>query len=110
MSMWWASVVNAACGDRLASSAIRRRRVEMGSRLGVPGIFPSDGLMARHPLASAGSLGSVPPLRRYYEVLRLPSTRPAALRFLHLAVPRLHPRFAPAAARCGDDGPGVGHP
>jgi len=59
-----ASVVNAACGACLASSAIRCRRVEMGSGLGVPGIFPSSGLMARRPLPSAGSLGSVPPRHR----------------------------------------------
>jgi hypothetical protein len=90
--------------------AIRRRHVEMGSRLGVPGIYPSGGLVARHPLPSAGSLGSVPPRRRYYEVLRLPSTRPAALRCLRLAVSRSHPRFDPTAAGCAGRGPGVGHP
>jgi hypothetical protein len=44
--------------------AIRRRPVEMVSRPGVPGIYPSGGLMARHPLPSTGSLGSVPPRRR----------------------------------------------
>ena len=72
----------------------------MVSRLGVPGISPSGGLVARHPLPSTGSLGSVPPRRRYYEVLRIPSTRPAALRFLRLAVSRSHPLFAPVAAEC----------
>jgi hypothetical protein len=90
--------------------AIRRRPVEMVSRLGVPGISPSGGLMARHPLPSAGCLGSVPPRRRYYEVLRLPSTRPAALRCLRLAVSRSHPSFDPPAAGCAGRGPGVGHP
>src|SRR5512142_119813 len=54
MSMWWASVVNAACGDCLARSAIRCCRVEMGSGLGVPGIGPSSGLMARRPLSFGG--------------------------------------------------------
>jgi hypothetical protein len=61
-------------------------------------------------LPSTGSLGSVPPRRRYYSTLRLPSTPPAALRFLRLAVSRLHPRFAPVAAGCAGHGPGVGHP
>src|SRR5215212_630724 len=110
MSMWWASVVNAACGDRLAISAIRSCFVEIGSGLVVPGIFPSSGLMARRPLPSAGSLGTVPPRRRYYEALRLPVARPAALRCLRLAVPRSHPRFVPEAAGCAGHGPGVGHP
>jgi hypothetical protein len=90
--------------------AIRRRPVEMVSRLGVPGIFPSGGLMARRLLPSTGSLGSVPPLPRYYAALRIPSTRPAALRFLRLAVSRSHPRFDPTAAGCAGRGPGVGHP
>jgi hypothetical protein len=90
--------------------AIRRRRVEMGSGPGVPGICPSGGLMARRLLPSTGSLGSVPPLQRYYSTLRLPSARPAALRCLRLAVSRSHPRFAPPAAGCAGRGPGVGHP
>jgi hypothetical protein len=83
MSMWWASVVNAACGDSLASFAIRCRRVEMGSGLGVPGIFPSSGLMARRPLPSAGSLGSVPPRRRYMR--RSDSPPPVPPRFVAFA-------------------------
>jgi hypothetical protein len=62
--------------------AIRRRPVEMGSRLGVLVIFLSGGLLARRPLPSAGSLGSVPPRHRYYETLRIPVARPAALRCL----------------------------
>jgi len=82
----------------------------MGSGLGVPGICPSGGLMARRPLPSAGSLGSVPPRRGYYEALRLPVARPAALRCLRLAVSRSHPAFAPAAAGCAGRGPGVGNP
>ena len=90
--------------------AIRRRPVQMVSRLGVPGIYPSGGLMAWHPLPSTGSLGSVPPRRRYYGTLRLPSARPAALRCLRTAVSRSHPSFVPAAAGGADHGPGVGHP
>ena len=36
--------------------------------------------------------------------------RPAALRFLRLAVSRSHPQFAPLAAECAGRGPGVGDP
>ena len=75
-----------------------------------PAMFPSNGLMTRRPLPSAGSLGMVPPPPRYYETLRLPAARPAALRCLRLAVSRSHPRFAPVAAGCAGHGPGVGHP
>ena len=64
------------------SHTIRRRHVEMGSRLGVPGISPSGGLLARRLLPSTGSRGSVPPLPWYYSTLRIPTTRPAALRCL----------------------------
>jgi len=35
----------------------------------------------------------VPPVQRYYELLRLPTALPAALRFLRLAVPGLHSWF-----------------
>ena len=58
-------------------------------------------LMRRHPLPLTGSLGLVPPLQRYYEVLRLPAAHFAALRFLRLAIPSLRPSFVP-------DGPGHG--
>src|SRR5271157_2618375 len=53
-------------------------------------------LMRRHPLPSTGSLGLVPPLPRYYEVLRLPAAHFAALRFLRLAIPSLRPWFVPS--------------
>jgi hypothetical protein len=43
--------------------------------------------MTRHPLPSTGSLGSVPPLLRYNEVLGLLVVHPASLRFLRSAVP-----------------------
>ncbi len=80
MSMWWARVVNTISGDCLASSAIRCSRVEMESELDLPGIFPSNGSVSRRLLPSTGSLGSVPPLRRYCEALRLLSGRPGTLR------------------------------
>ena len=54
-------------------------------------------LMRRHPLPSTGSLGLVPPLQRYYEMLRLPAAHFAALRFLRLAIPSLRPLFVPPA-------------
>ena len=55
-------------------------------------------LMRRHLLPSTGSLGLVPPLQRYYEVLRLPAAHFAALRFLRLAIPSLRPWFVPPPA------------
>ena len=54
-------------------------------------------LMRRHPLPLTGCLGLVPPLHRYYEVLRLPAAHFAALRFLRLAIPSLRPLFVPPA-------------
>ena len=51
-------------------------------------------------------------LRRFLgtiKALRLPAALPTVLRFLRLAVPRDHADFAPAAAACGNVGPGVGH-
>ena len=55
----------------------------------VSAIFPSNVPVFRCPLSSTGSLGSVPPLPRYYEALRLPAAHPASLRFLRFAVPPL---------------------
>ena len=54
-------------------------------------------LMRRHPLPSTGSLGLVPPLQRYSEVLRLPAAHFAALRCLRWARPSLRPWFVPPA-------------
>jgi len=44
------------------------------------------------------------------KALRLPAVPSAAFRFLHLAIPREHACFAPAAAAWRGVGPGVGHP
>lgn len=55
--------------------------------------------MTRRPLPSTGFLGWVPPLQRYYEVLRLPAAHPASLRFLRSAVPTGVPSFAPVEDR-----------
>ena len=51
-------------------------------------------------------------LRRFHGIikaLRLPAALRAALRCLRLALPRDHADFAPAAAACGNVGPGVVH-
>jgi len=52
-------------------------------------------------------VGPVPPLPRYYEVLRLLSVRPAALRCLRLAVPRVRHWFALADERRVAGEPGL---
>jgi len=66
-------------------------------------------LMRRHPLPLTGFLGLVPPLQRYYEVLRLPAAHFAALRFLRLAIPSLRPLFVPPGpGRGAVDQSGVG--
>src|SRR5438105_18096 len=74
-------------GASLASLAIRSSFVEMFREPGVSFIFPSNGSVSRHPLPSTGSLGSVPPLLGYYEMLGRP--KPVPLRFVSLrsAVP-----------------------
>ena len=62
--------------------------------------FPSPGSSrAEFP----GFLGTI-------KALRLPAVHSAAFRFLHLAVPREHASFAPAAVAWGSVGPGVRHP
>ena len=67
--------------------------------------------MRRHPLPSPGSLRLVPPLQRDYWTLRLLAARFAALRFLRLAIPPLHPLFVPnGPGRGAADHPGVVHP
>lgn len=63
----------------------------MLSELDVSFIFSSNGSISRPPLPSTGSLGSVPPLRRYYERLGLLCALPTSLRFLRSAVPSLRP-------------------
>src|SRR5271157_269678 len=66
-------------------------------------------LMRRHPLPLTGFLGLVPPLQRYYEMLRLPAAHFAALRFLRLAIPSLRPWFVPPGpGRGAVDHSGVG--
>jgi len=59
------------------------------------------------PLPSAGSRSfRFPRFDGTIRMLRLPVSRPAALRFLRLAVPRSHPLFAPCDSRCQSHRPG----
>src|SRR3954469_23692957 len=53
------------------------------------------------PFPRRGPSGRFPRVVGTSEVLRLPDTRPVALRCLRTAVPRPHPCFVPAAAGCG---------
>ena len=102
-----ATAIPKAC---LASSAIRCRDVETGPNLGVLAVFPSNGATCRCPFPPRGLVGSIPPLRRYYETLRLLAAHPPALRCLRPAVPSEHLRFAPSDARCDVHGLGLGEP
>jgi len=79
--------------SRYAPCAIRWSGVETLSEIGVTVVCLSIGSILRRPLPSTRSLGSVPPLPRYYEALRLPDVPPASLRFLRLAVPQRRPSF-----------------
>ena len=90
--MWWARLRRTACGSSCASSAIRCSLVETVSRFGVPAIFPSNGSVTRRPPSLHGvPRDGSPASHGTTEVLRLPAARPAALRFLRLAVPRMRP-------------------
>ena len=81
-----------------ATRAIRRRYVDMVQvTMYLPGFSSTAHETA--PLLLTGSLGLVPPLQRYSEVLRLPATHFAALRFLRLAIPSLRPLFVPPGPR-----------
>ena len=66
-----------------------------GSKYEASDVFPGPGSNTRHPLSVFPSLHRVP--RDQFpgfigtmKALRLPAVHPAALRFLRLAVPRLH--------------------
>ena len=72
--------------------------------------FPPTVPPAGAPFPPRGLVGSMPPLRRYYETLRLLAAHPPALRCLRPAVPSEHLRFAPSDARCDIHGLGLGEP
>ena len=72
--------------------------------------FPPPVPPAGAPFPPRGLVGSIPPLRRYYETLRLLAAHPPALRCLRPAVPSEHLRFAPSDARCDVHGLGLGEP
>src|SRR4051794_18722406 len=79
--------------------------------LDVPGVVPAFWARRGTPFAPLGPGGPVPQFQRYYEVLRLPAVRLAALRFLRPAIPSLRPRFVPdGPGREAADRPGVGKP
>ena len=59
----------------------------------VPTTVPQRGV----PFSPQGPGGPVPLLQRYYETLRLPSARLAALRCLRWAIPSFRPLFIPPA-------------
>ena len=63
----------------VASSAIRASFVETVSGVGVPAIVPPHGSVTRQLLPSAGSLGPLSLLHRYYGPLRLLLALPAHL-------------------------------
>lgn len=103
--MWCDRLVRAVAFILRAFSAIRRSFVETDSELCISVVFPSSGSSTRRPLRSAGSLGTVSLLPRYYEALRLLDDHPASLRFLRSAVPTCAPSrslpHAPSAAHAG---------
>src|SRR5690348_2090021 len=107
--MWWASVVNAACGMSRASFAICPSFVDTVMEPDVSAIFPPNMPVFRCSLPSTGSLRLVPPFPRYYEALRLPAVPPAPLRFLRCTVPPCALGFVPAAARRYGCKPGVAY-
>ena len=72
--------------------------------------FPPTVPPAGAPFPPRGLVGSIPPLRRHYETLRLLAAHPPALRCLRPAVPSEHLRFAPSDARCDVHGLGLGEP
>ena len=69
------------------------------SKFNASDVFPDPGSNIRHPLSVFPSLHRVlrdqfPGFYSTMKVLRLPADHPAALRFLRLAVPRLHSLFS----------------
>lgn len=70
-------------------------------------IVPSASSMLRHRLPSTGSLGSVPPLQRYYAVLRFPAAHSVSLRRLRSTVPKSAPVSLPRRAEPARRGLGL---
>ena len=82
----------------------------LGSPFKASDVFPGPGSNIRHPLSVFPSLHRVP--RDQFpgfigtmRVLRLPAVHPTALRFLRLAVPRLHSLFSLLDGRVHRRGP-----
>ena len=72
--------------------------------------FPPTDPLTDSPFPPRGPLESVPPLHRYYQEFRLPTTHPDALRFLRLPVPHLRRLFAPAGTNATPAGLGLDLP
>lgn len=70
-------------------------------------VFPSNDSVIWQPLGSDGSLGMVPRLHRYYELLRLPAVPPVSLVWLQEAVPPSHPVVRSWSGRCPPSRPGL---
>jgi hypothetical protein len=90
------------------ASAIRWCYVNTATGSDAPAVYPSNGAMTWRPLLSTGSLRTmVPPLRRYYGMLRLPAVRLDSLRILHEPIPPSRPWFAPLGRGRPTGGQGV---
>jgi hypothetical protein len=61
-----------------------------------PPCFPPKRSLETAPPSLSRVHSPVPPRHRYYEALRPPAVRLAALRCLRLAIPRFAPEFAPS--------------
>ena len=93
----------------LANRAIRGRFVNMESKFRASVMFPSHGLVTRHPLSVFPSLrrvaaGQLPRVHRYYEGA-MTSCRPSRrTSFPSLDGTTLHSCFAPASVECPNAG------
>ena len=102
--------LSVAVSRRVGRCAALRRLRSSVSPSSFPSMVPHPGALCRAPAEPDASCPAppslhgvppegVPPLRRYYEALRLPAALPAALRFLRLAVPCPAPLVRSRCAR-----------
>ena len=82
-----------------ALSRLRRLHGDMLVRFDALAWFPTSSPQRGGPFSPRGPGGPVPPPRRYYGTLRLPSVLLAALRCLRLAIPPPRRAFAPGDRR-----------
>ena len=81
-------------GYEALRKALTMTPAEVLHELEVSAIYHCCDSLIRRRLPSTGSLGLVPPLRRYYAALRLPCVPRASLRCLRSALPRCARWFA----------------